>query len=192
MGHKDKYCTFGELAQFEEEGEDYRIVIEDRGSRVSILAPHGGDIEPKTTEVAEEIAGYGYNLYSFKGLKKHCNYDTLHISSHRFDEPKCLRIIHNSEIVVAIHGSRKNGERVFIGGRDYSLKEAISHRLRSAKYTVQMDDHPYPARNQMNICNRGATGEGVQLELTRDLREDIDIRHFANAAHGAISDQQAA
>jgi phage replication-related protein YjqB (UPF0714/DUF867 family) len=63
---KDKYFTFAELAA----GEDpsaYRIVSMPRGSAVAIIAPHGGNIEPGTSELARAVAGQELSLYLFEG-----------------------------------------------------------------------------------------------------------------------------
>ena len=49
----------------EQPKEDYGIFCYPRGSHVAIIAPHGGNIEPRTSEVARAIVGDTYNLYCF-------------------------------------------------------------------------------------------------------------------------------
>ena len=56
----DKYNNFSTLDSRESE---YRIEVVDRGSEVTIIAPHGGRIEPHTAEIAALIAGAHYNLF---------------------------------------------------------------------------------------------------------------------------------
>ena len=56
------YKSFRELLEREVEGRDYRIRMELRDPRVIIMVPHGGNIEPMTTEIAEAIAGDDYSL----------------------------------------------------------------------------------------------------------------------------------
>ena len=43
----DRYADFATLAAAHDHGKDYRITVQDRGTRVAILAPHGGTIEPE-------------------------------------------------------------------------------------------------------------------------------------------------
>jgi phage replication-related protein YjqB (UPF0714/DUF867 family) len=55
---------------------------------VAIIAPHGGKIEPGTSEIAAAIAGDDYSLYRFQGLRDRPR-EELHITSAKFDEPTC-------------------------------------------------------------------------------------------------------
>ena len=68
----DCYRSYGELKEHEKEGEDYQIVsvTQDRDPRVALIAPHGGQIEPGTSEIAENVAGDAFVLYSFQGSKE--------------------------------------------------------------------------------------------------------------------------
>ncbi|HXX34920.1 MAG TPA: poly-gamma-glutamate hydrolase family protein, partial [Thermodesulfobacteriota bacterium] len=97
------YTSFGTLADREVEGQDYRIRLDIRDPRVLIMAPHGGKIEPATTEVAEAIAGMDFSFYGFEGLKADGN-GVLHIESHLFDEPRALRAVEKADIIVTVHG----------------------------------------------------------------------------------------
>jgi phage replication-related protein YjqB (UPF0714/DUF867 family) len=67
------------------------------------VAPHGGGIEPGTSELADAIAGSDLSFYTFEGLKSSGNTD-LHITSTRFDEPMCLTLLASSSVVVTLHG----------------------------------------------------------------------------------------
>ena len=40
-----------------------------RGSLVAIIAPHGGKIEPGTSEIVRSIAAEDYNFCAFEGIK---------------------------------------------------------------------------------------------------------------------------
>ncbi len=184
--YKDKYRSFQELSKNERKDIDYEIILRDRKSNATIVAIHGGKIEPCTTELAEAISGDDFNFYTFKGIKNNWNYSSLHITSHRFNEPKCVDLIKKSELVVAIHGCSDSGEQIFIGGLDKSLKDKISSELESAGYNVQCNNHSYPGRAQLNICNRGVNEAGIQLELTWALRRDIDVYNFSRAIRRAI------
>ena len=65
----DRYRRFADLAANECLGVDYRIRVEDRGTPFVILAPHGGWIEPGTSEIAEALAGTDLSFYAFEALK---------------------------------------------------------------------------------------------------------------------------
>ncbi len=64
----DTYSSYVELSAAELEGVDYRVLAQSR-STIVVLAPHGGGIEPGTSEIAWEVAGGEFSLYLFEGLK---------------------------------------------------------------------------------------------------------------------------
>ena len=67
----DKFKSMTELKELTKEGKDWEIECENRSSIVTILALHGGGIEPATTELAYTIAHCGdYNYFSFKGMRR--------------------------------------------------------------------------------------------------------------------------
>lgn len=169
----DKYTNYNELKQHERQGEDYVILLREGNSRIALIAPHGGGIEPGTIDIADAVAGSEHTFYAFKGIKKKGN-AALHITSDRFDEPKGVKVAENADIVVSIHGCHGKNREVFIGGKNQKLRERISDILNKAGFNAgirtksgQSGQHPE------NICNRGRTGEGVQLEITQGLREKM-------------------
>jgi len=101
----DKYATFADLAAHERAGVDYRVAALARGARALIAAPHGGSIEPGTSEIAIAIAGTNLSLYLFEGLQGR-RQGELHITSSRFDEPNFRDLAATADVVVAIHGRR--------------------------------------------------------------------------------------
>ena len=98
----DTYKNYGELKVHEEIEKDYKISISNVGSQTTIIAPHGGKIEPRTSDIAKHIATEKYNYYCFEGIIKNNN-GSLHITSHDFDEPSALQLLSKSDVVVAIH-----------------------------------------------------------------------------------------
>lgn len=56
MSKPDIYLNFNQLAE-KESKESYRILKVDKDSSVVVVAPHGGGIEPGTSEITREIAG---------------------------------------------------------------------------------------------------------------------------------------
>ena len=57
----DKYSSFEELQRHETLDKDFTLSFRNAGSRVTIIAPHGGKIEPRTSDLAKRIAGENYN-----------------------------------------------------------------------------------------------------------------------------------
>ena len=99
------YHSYRELKENETEGQDYRIRKKWGPSGIAVMAPHGGGIEPGTTEIAEAVAGKAHTFYSFSGLKAKGN-ARLHITSRRFDEPVGVAIAEHSDVVLTIHGCK--------------------------------------------------------------------------------------
>ena len=176
----DEYADFAELQQNEREGEDYAILYREADSKVAIMAPHGGGIEPGTIDIADAVAGSEYTFYAFKGVKKTGN-KILHITSNRYDEPIGLKTSKNAFIVISIHGCRDKKEMVFIGGKYQKLKQKIMYALRTAGFRAVISEvSGLRGISPENICNRCKSGKGVQLEISRGLRDkmfdDIDRR----------------
>ena len=136
-----------------------------------MIAPHGGRIEPGTSEAMRAIAGEEFSAYAFEGLKSTDNFKSLHITSHHFDDPRCLELISTAQYVVAVHGCDGNQLAVYLGGLDLQLIAKLAAALRGNGIATYTEGHSFPGREPMNICNRGATSKGVQIELTRALRK---------------------
>jgi phage replication-related protein YjqB (UPF0714/DUF867 family) len=171
----DRYRDFGELSRNERAGEDYRILLRLSGTTFAVVAPHGGGIEPGTSEIADAIAGEQLSFYAFDGLKNSGN-GALHITSTHFDEPMSLRLVGAAHIVITIHGeeSEADGEGVFLGGLNIELARRIGGVLRVAGFAVSR--HPDPdlqGTEPQNLCNRGISGRGLQLELSRTVRREM-------------------
>lgn len=170
MSHKDKYSNFAELRRNEHEGEDYRILVEERYSKVVIIAPHGGRIEPGTSEIARGLAGSEFSLYCFEGRKPKGNFVALHITSNQFDEPKCVQLVGRSQIAVAVHGCEGKNEVVYVGGLDKELKIEVIKGFSNAGFKAKEDSSIHSGCDIQNICNRTSSEKGLQLEITRGLR----------------------
>ena len=185
----DDLAGYDDLAGRYVEGVDYAVVsLRREASRVAVLAPHGGRIEGRTSEVARLIAGDDHGLYLFEGLRTGGdNFDCLHLASHRFDEPRALNLIALCDIVVAVHGYAAPGPDVLLGGLDERLKGAISQALAASGLACQVEGHRFPGRDPRNICNRGRSGGGVQLELSEGLRKAGNLPGLAAAVRAAIA-----
>jgi phage replication-related protein YjqB (UPF0714/DUF867 family) len=187
----DRYKSFSELKRHEEEGVDFRIFIVDRKVRAAIIAPHGGWIEPGTSEIAAIIAGTVHSLYCFEGLRNRLHRD-LHITSSRFDEPRCLALVASCDRVVAVHGLTGPHNSVEVGGLDSQLRDAVSSALKESGFNAEVvAAGDRAAINTSNICNRGRRKAGVQLEITRGLRDALlsnrqRMNVFADTVRAAI------
>jgi phage replication-related protein YjqB (UPF0714/DUF867 family) len=167
----DMYRNFAELGETEIEDIDFRIfAVKREGSSTVIVAPHGGAIEPGTSEVAKVVANNDLSLATFEGIKPENN-KRLHITSTNFDEPRCVELVQESDTVVAIHGEASSELFVFLGGRDDELGVQLKAALERYGYAVKIHGNPdLHGLAAENICNRGRHGVGVQLELSSGLR----------------------
>jgi phage replication-related protein YjqB (UPF0714/DUF867 family) len=168
---QDKYASFAELQARETLNEDYRVNMYERpAARALIIAPHGGSIEIGTSELATLIAGEEYSLFTFDGIKPRGRNRDLHITSHNFDHPECVALAARHSVVLTLHGCKGDSSQIYVGGLDAELSTLIAQRLSTAGFPTTSNGHKYRGHNRLNICNRGARGRGVQLELTLDLR----------------------
>lgn len=185
------YMSFKELADREVEGQDYRIRVELRNAPVLIMAPHGGKIEPATSEIAEAIAGMDYSFYTFEGLKADGN-SVLHIESHLFDEFCALQAVEKADIVVTVHGQiDQRDEFVMVGGLNDGLRSEIERQLEAAGFKTRPPTEGLLGTDRMNICNRGKLKQGVQLEISRKVRDVLranrdPLQTFGNAVRKGI------
>lgn len=184
----DKYSTFEELKD-SEQADDYRVVVRDARAWVAIVAPHGGGIEPGTSEVTLAIAQDDLSFYLFEGTKKQANRD-LHITSTKFDEPKCLQLLKGVEVAVTVHGEGGDREVVYLGGRNRELGERLRAELEPRGFRVERHTSPWlQGADPDNICNRCTSGLGVQLELSAGLRKTF-FRSVPNAARRAYTTER--
>ncbi len=165
----DRYASFSELLRSEREGRDFLRTVIDRGAPIAIVAPHGGGLEAGTSEIATAIAGGDLSLYCFEGIKPKGN-EVLHITSRRFDDPVCLDLLSRARTAVTIHGCSGEDMGIRLGGLDVGLKSVVIPALIDAGFVPLDDDAVYTGLDSTNICNRAATGRGLQLELSRGLR----------------------
>lgn len=180
MNSMDRYSNFDELAKNEKEGEDFTIVFRRADPNVAVVAIHGGGVEPGTAEIANAVAGTTYTYYAFKGMKKKGN-RVLHINSHRYDEQLGIRTAQAARVILSIHGCREENEIVFVGGRNQELRQRVITSLRSAGFIAIESEVPgQRGISEHNICNQCRSGRGVQLEISRGLRdkmyEDLERR----------------
>lgn len=176
----EPYPDFAQLRRHEREGIDYIILHRAGSSGLLVMAPHGGGIEPGTCAIADAVAGRRHAFYCFKGIKPRGN-SVLHITSDRFDEPLAGGMLRQAQWVLAIHGCRDEEPVVAIGGLDERRGTAVITALERAGIPARPSKRPgLGGRQPENVCNRGRSAAGVQLEISRGLRmrlfSDLDRR----------------
>ena len=182
------YRNFADLARAQVRGRDYEISVRRKTeSRVAVIAPHGGEIENGTSEIAAAIAADEHNLYLFEGIRASRNYFALHLTSHLFDEPECLGLISACSTVIAIHGCGGAEPKVLLGGRDTVLRDCLAGALAARRVGAETNGHRFPATQLSNICNRGARQHGVQIELTDPLRRFPAATAIVEATRAVLS-----
>ena len=169
----DRFRNYKDLCRHAAEGRDFIIEMRRGGNALAVMAPHGGGIEPGTDTLAGAIAGSEHGYYAFKGVRAGNNAD-LHIASERFDEPRALALARQVRTVVTIHGCRGRRAEVFIGGLAEGLKIVVLETLISAGFKAGgAPDPSLGGTHRSNLCNRGQSGKGVQLELSEQLRHRL-------------------
>jgi phage replication-related protein YjqB (UPF0714/DUF867 family) len=186
-----------------EEGVDYgrrfrRHELFDTGligkrgvNKTTIIAPHGGGIEPGTSELCLAIAGYhpaglaetpatevAYDYWMLEGLRR-SNNGELHVTSTNCDDGVALSLCAGSLNVLALHGCTTSqaglpdgAEVVLVGGRNATLKQRLLDEFAAAGLcAIDAADHESLNGDEpSNIANRTLLGMGGHLELTGPLR----------------------
>lgn len=164
----DQYKNFQELFANETEGVDYKIETEDRGTDFAIIGIHGGEIEPNTEKVVRAIAGTDLSFYIFLGNAEH-----QHITSIHFDEKRCIDLVSKSKKVISIHGKKGDGEFVMLGGLDDDLISGATQALQEAGFEIDPTASNVTGTEPSNICNRCLSGKGLQVEMSKGLRDSL-------------------
>ena len=147
------------------------------GSRVGVMAYHGGDLEVGTDQIADAVAERtGASLYAVRqpdGMRHH-------LPSERFRAEQSERLatfVDHIDIALTLHGygRRSMSRTVLLGGRNRSFAAAVASSLRRTLpgYEVidDLDDIPRDLRgvHPHNPVNLPAQ-HGVQVELPPRVR----------------------
>ncbi len=175
-------------------GRDIRVAFGDAGiGRCLLVAPHGGGIEPGTSEILRAIAEMGnWAWYEFAGFLRKNNKEQLHIASTLFDEPTLLGLIPRTNFVLSVHGSQDMGEPVvYVGGIWDEGRAAMTAAINAAgsSHGLQAVEAPahMSASEPTNLANRGKLGRGVQLEFSRSARNLLFPPDCSREARGRRS-----
>ncbi len=166
---RDHYSSVGHLLTI----ESRHVTIHWQAStqtRLAVVAPHAGRIEPATGELALAIAGDDHGVYCFSGRDRSNNH-RLHVTSTRFTEPCLEQVLYGVAAVVTVHGCRLPLEPVtLVGGSNRRLKHVISDTLSDAGFSVRDARAPMAGKHPWNVTNRAKFG-GAQLEISRAQRD---------------------
>jgi len=147
------------------------------GSRVGVMAYHGGNLEEGTDLIADEVAARtGASLYAIRqppGMRHHV--PSRHFRPEESD--RLARFLDHVSVVVTLHGygRRSMFRSVLLGGHNRELASVVARALRShlPAYEVidDLDDIPpdlrgVHGRNPVNLPPEA----GVQIELPPRVR----------------------
>ncbi|BBP89570.1 hypothetical protein BsIDN1_31880 [Bacillus safensis] len=129
----DQYENFKQLMRYERDG--YEIEFHEKGgSDLLVFSPHGGDIEPGTSEIVEAFQE-SYSTYLFEGTKQDNNRD-LHITSTNFDEPILVQMIKTYPFSISIHGYKSDKRHTLVGGtNEKNAKRAVVRELKDRGFS---------------------------------------------------------
>jgi phage replication-related protein YjqB (UPF0714/DUF867 family) len=180
---------------------DFRVAFGDSKIDLCLLiAPHGGGIEPATSELMRAVAEIGdWAWYEFAGFLRQGNKEALHISSTDFDEPTLKSLLPQARFVVAFHGASEAREPiVYVGGKwkrgRQTVTESINaafgeHGIRAADAIDSSVAAHLKGLEDSNITNLGRRAEGVQLEFSRGARNLLFPPDSSREARGRRSAQ---
>jgi len=171
---------------------DDSLLRSSQAARTVIIAPHGGGIEPGTSELCLAVAGYHpamlpetppagvtYDYWMFEGLRPDDN-DKLHVTSTGCDDEVALSLCGGALHALSLHGFRPDPvdeQVVLIGGANGPLRRSLRVRLDAAGFKavdagVPADGDPeLDGDDPCNIVNRTLLRMGCQLELSLPLRQ---------------------
>ena len=175
-------------------GRDFRIAFGDGDiARCLLVAPHGGGIEPGTSEILRAVrdAG-GWAWYEFAGFLRKSNKEALHITSTLFDEPTLLGLLPRTNFVLALHGAAETDEQVvYVGGNWDAGGATITDMINAATaaHGIHASEAPAHLRGgePRNLTNRGKFGRGIQLEFSRGARNLLFPPDCSREARGLRS-----
>jgi phage replication-related protein YjqB (UPF0714/DUF867 family) len=180
-------------------GRDFRVAFGDSKIELCLLiAPHGGGIEPGSSEIMRAVAETGgWAWYEFAGFLRKGNKEALHISSTDFDEPTLKSMLPQAGFVIAFHGASESTEPiVYVGGKWKLGRQTVIESISGAfkKHGIQAADAISNAvsahlrgLDDSNITNLGKRSEGIQLEFSRGARNLLFPPDSSREARGSRS-----
>jgi phage replication-related protein YjqB (UPF0714/DUF867 family) len=170
-----EYLSMEELKK-NEHPSAWRQTSCNRFSWLTVIAPHGGTIEPFTDRIAYDLAGTVHNVFVFEGLRRSIEgRPWLHVSSHRYYDHGLDSLLAGALTAISVHGAKdRNGRETYIGGSNYRLRGFIGDALAAAGFSVvdTTEGHALSGLLEDNMVNR-PQDFGVQLEISFSEREAL-------------------
>ncbi|MGK4584805.1 poly-gamma-glutamate hydrolase family protein [Kitasatospora sp. HPMI-4] len=160
-------------------------------ARTTVIAPHGGGIEPGTSELCLAIAGYHpadlaptpaagpvHDYWMFEGLRSAGN-AALHVTATHCDDTAARSLCGGSLNVLSLHGCRPSraglapeARAVLVGGLNTTLRQYLMEEFAAVgiRAVTASGDEEIAGLSPANICNRTLLGMGAQLEISTELR----------------------
>ena len=155
-------------------------------SSVLFATIHGGSIEPGTTEIADGCASTNYDYYSFTGTLS-SNGNSLHICSDNFDEPVGIARINAASKAIVLHGASNpasgSTKIAWVGGLDVALRNEVIDNLIAQGFDARIPaaGSGLTGTSVNNYTNKTSTGQGCQIEMTKDLRKSFFVNGLLTA-----------
>ena len=162
--------SFLQIAKTAKADIDYKIIYKPGVRSYLIVAPHGGNIEPGSTELAQAIANNNYGFYVFNGLKRDSS--SVFVPSTRFDEPELMRVTKNYSTVIAVHIVPSSDRIIYVGGDYRQIVDKIIKSLADQGFQSAITPRDGSAWNRTNLVNRNTVG-GVQIEVSSAVLDDM-------------------
>jgi phage replication-related protein YjqB (UPF0714/DUF867 family) len=159
--------------------------------KTTIVAPHGGGIEPGTSELCLAVAGYHpaalpqtppagvtHDYWMFEGVRERDN-APLHVPSIGCDDPMAVSLCAGALNALALHGFRpeppelpEDAQVVLVGGCNETLRRYLLDGFEAADLdAIDAARHgELDGNDPRNIVNHTLLGMGAQLELSTPLR----------------------
>jgi phage replication-related protein YjqB (UPF0714/DUF867 family) len=187
-----------------EQNSEFVERLTDNGIHTGLvaIAPHGGKIEEGTDQqaerVASQLAAKGLSCWHCKGFKQGGGaLERWHITSpeiHEASFPLLNSIINRSfSYAVAFHGFKE--DRILIGGGGEAalkcdIKTAIQQAIDGSgiKVDIATKADNFNGDNPLNIVNRLAHGNGIQIEQSKAARDNYG-QQIADAVASVYKDK---
>jgi len=166
-----------EVLKSKEPREAWAQRVLNRNSWLTVVAPHGGTIEPLTDRLAVDIAGSDYNLFVFEGLRR--NGRELHVTSCRFREPELAELQRLSRLTLSVHGKALEHAVTLVGELNHAVGALIIRHLNDVGYLAKRAEFPFSAESIANFVNL-TEFNGVQLEISKVERDSMRTDGVAN------------
>lgn len=170
------YASYRQLAAEHTLGIDYNI--KNRygiGDYLVYLALHGGAIEPPTAQLADYCAGGAGAAYLFEALNDQAA-GLLALPVVTFDEPFCQVNVGNAARAISFRGvedQREAEEVAYLSGLDDVLVALVNQELSAAGFHTDTPPLHFEGGDPQNIVNKTKLNAGVQIDLTRSLRQSF-------------------